>query len=171
MAYAEDIKEEDLVEKVVQVTRVKKTVKGGSIVSYAALTVVGDREGRIGIGRGKARETVSAIQKAMQRARLNMETIELNGDTLWYPINERHGASKVFMAPASEGTGIIAGATMRAVFEAVGVNNVLAKSFGSTTPVNVVKATLKALKNMRSPEEVAARRGKSVEELAVLSRV
>ncbi len=165
MAYSEDIREEGLVEKLVQVNRVAKVVKGGRIFGFTALTVVGDGEGRVGIGRGKAREVPTAIQKAMENARRNMVDVELNGSTIWYQHTARHGASKVFMAPASEGTGVIAGGTMRAVLEAAGVHNVLAKCYGSTNPVNVAQATLKALRQMCSPESVAEKRGLSVAEV------
>ena len=151
MAYADEVREEGLVEKLVQVNRVAKVVKGGRIFGFTALTVVGDGKGRVGFGRGKAREVPVAIQKAMEAARRNMVDIELNGSTLWYPLTERHGASKVYMQPASEGTGVIAGGTMRAVLEAAGVHNVLAKCYGSTNPVNVVRATFTALTRMRSP--------------------
>jgi small subunit ribosomal protein S5 len=167
MAYTEEIKEEGLVEKLVQVNRVAKVVKGGRIFGFTALSVVGDGNGRVGFGRGKAREVPLAIQKSMQAARQNMIEVELNGDTLWYPLTERHGASKVYMQPASEGTGVIAGGTMRALLEAAGVHNVLAKCYGSTNPVNVVRATFKALQNMRSPQVIADKRGKSIEELRV----
>jgi small subunit ribosomal protein S5 len=167
MAYADEIKEEGLVEKLVQVNRVAKVVKGGRIFGFTALSVVGDGNGRVGFGRGKAREVPLAIQKSMQAARQNMIEVELNGDTLWYPLTARHGASKVYMQPASEGTGVIAGGTMRALLEAAGVHNVLAKCYGSTNPVNVVRATFKALQNMRSPQVIADKRGKSLEELRV----
>ena len=166
MAYTDDLQEEGLVEKLVQVNRVAKVVKGGRIFGFTALTVVGDGNGRVGFGRGKAREVPLAIQKAMQTARRNMIEVDLNGSTIWYPITQRHGASKVYMQPASEGTGIIAGSTMRALLEAAGVHNVLAKCYGSTNPVNVVRATFKALQNMRSPEAVAEKRGKTVEEIS-----
>jgi len=165
MAYTDEIKEEGLVEKLVQVNRVAKVVKGGRIFGFTALSVVGDGNGRVGFGRGKAREVPLAIQKSMQAARQNMIEVELNGDTLWYPLTERHGASKIYMQPASEGTGIIAGGTMRALLEAAGVHNVLAKCYGSTNPVNVVRATFKALQNMRSPQAIADKRGKSLAEL------
>ena len=165
MAYTEEIKEEGLVEKLVQVNRVAKVVKGGRIFGFTALSVVGDGNGRVGFGRGKAREVPLAIQKSMQAARQNMIEVELNGDTLWYPLTERHGASKVYMQPASEGTGVIAGGTMRALLEAAGVHNVLAKCYGSTNPVNVVRATFKALQNMRSPQVIADKCGKTLEEL------
>ena len=166
MAYADEIKEEGLVEKLVQVNRVAKVVKGGRIFGFTALTVVGDGNGRVGFGRGKAREVPLAIQKAMEAARRNMVDVDLNGSTIWYSTRERHGSSTVFMAPASEGTGVIAGGTMRAVLEAAGVHNVLAKCYGSTNPVNVVRATFAALKNIRSPRAVAEKRGKSIEEIS-----
>jgi len=165
MAYTEEIREEGLVEKLVQVNRVAKVVKGGRIFGFAALTVVGDGNGRVGFGRGKAREVPLAIQKAMEAARRNMIDVDLNGSTLWYPLTGRHGASKVFLQPASEGTGVIAGGTMRAMLEAVGVHNVLAKCYGSTNPVNVINATFKALQEMRSPQQVAQKRGKAVEDI------
>jgi small subunit ribosomal protein S5 len=152
-------------EKLVQVNRVSKTVKGGRIFAFTALTVVGDGNGRVGFGRGKAREVPIAIQKAMEAAKRNMISVELNGDTLHYATKGRHGASKVFMQPASQGTGIIAGGAMRSVLEIAGVQNVLAKCYGSTNPVNVVRATFKALANMTSPDYVAAKRGKSVEDI------
>ncbi len=156
---------EGLQEKLVQVNRVAKVVKGGRIFGFTALTVVGDGKGKVGFGRGKAREVPVAIQKAMEAARRNMIEVELNGDTIQYPVKARHGASKVYMQPASEGTGVIAGGAMRAVLEIAGVHNVLAKCYGSTNPVNVVRATINALREMTSPEEVAAKRGKTVEEI------
>jgi small subunit ribosomal protein S5 len=152
-------------EKLVQVNRVAKTVKGGRIFGFTALTVVGDGNGRVGFGRGKAREVPTAIQKAMESARRNMIQVELNGDTLQYPIKGRHGASKVYMQPASQGTGVIAGGAMRAVLEIAGVQNVLGKCYGSTNPVNVVRATFEALHQMNSPEQVAAKRGKTVSDI------
>ncbi|MDX1694176.1 MAG: 30S ribosomal protein S5 [Ketobacteraceae bacterium] len=164
MAKVED-KNEGLQEKLVQVNRVAKVVKGGRIFGFTALTVVGDGNGKVGFGRGKAREVPAAIQKALEAARRNMVSVELSGNTLQHPIKARHGASKVFMQPASEGTGIIAGGAMRAVFEVAGVQNVLAKCYGSTNPVNVVRATVNGLAAMNSPEDVAAKRGKSVEEI------
>ncbi len=155
----------ELQEKLVQVNRVAKVVKGGRIFGFTALTVVGDGKGRVGFGRGKAREVPTAIQKAMEQAKRNMISVQLDGDTLQYPVKARHGASKVYMQPASQGTGIIAGGAMRAVLELVGVHNVLAKCYGSTNPVNVVRATVNGLREMKSPEQVAAKRGKSVEEI------
>jgi len=157
---------EELQEKLVAVNRVAKVVKGGRIFGFAALAVVGDGNGRVGFGRGKAREVPIAIQKAMEKARQSMITVPLNGDTLHYPVTANHGAAKVHMEPASEGTGIIAGGPMRAVFEVVGISNVLAKSFGSTNPVNVVRATINGLRQITSPEDIAAKRGKTVEEIA-----
>lgn len=149
-------------EKLISVTRNAKVVKGGRIFGFSALVVVGDNNGRIGIGRGKAREVPAAIQKAMESARRNLVHIELNGNTLYHPVIASHGASKIVMQPASEGTGIIAGGAMRAILELAGVQNVLAKCIGSTNPVNVVRATLKGLLSMNSPELIAAKRGKSV---------
>ncbi|MAT49586.1 MAG: 30S ribosomal protein S5 [Porticoccaceae bacterium] len=156
---------EGLMEKLVQVNRVAKTVKGGRIFAFTALTVVGDGKGRVGFGRGKAREVPQAIQKAMEAARRNMIDVELNGTTIQYPIKANHGASKVYMQPASDGTGVIAGGAMRSVLELAGVQNVLAKCYGSTNPVNVVRATFKALQQVKSPEAVAAKRGLTVEEI------
>lgn len=154
-----------LIEKLVGIRRVAKVVKGGRVFGFSALTVVGDGNGRVGFGQGKAREVPVAIQKAMDEARKNMHTVTLKGDTLQHPLTARHGAAKVFMQPASEGTGVIAGGAMRAVFDAVGVHNVLAKSLGSTNPLNVVRATVRGLTEMNHPEAVAAKRGKSVEEI------
>ncbi|EPB99941.1 30S ribosomal protein S5 [Litchfieldella anticariensis FP35 = DSM 16096] len=153
----------DLQEKLVQVNRVAKVVKGGRIFGFTALTVVGDGNGRVGFGRGKAREVPVAIQKAMDQARRNMIKVSLSGSTLQYPVKARHGASKVYMQPASEGTGIIAGGAMRSVLELAGVHDVLAKCYGSTNPVNVVRATVKGLAAMQAPEDIAAKRGLSVE--------
>jgi small subunit ribosomal protein S5 len=157
--------ESDLQEKLVQVNRVAKVVKGGRIFGFTALTVVGDGNGKVGFGRGKAREVPTAIQKAMDAAKRNVIQVELDGTTLQYPIKARHGGSKVYMQPASEGTGIIAGGAMRAVLEMCGVKNVLAKCYGSTNPVNVVRATFNGLNQMKSPEQIAAKRGKSVEDI------
>ncbi|MEH6822310.1 MAG: 30S ribosomal protein S5 [Motiliproteus sp.] len=160
-----DQKDGDLQEKLVQVNRVAKVVKGGRVFGFTALTVVGDGNGKVGFGRGKAREVPVAIQKAMEQARRNMITVELNGGTLQYAVKARHGASKIYMQPASEGTGVIAGGAMRAVLELAGVHNVLAKTYGSTNPVNVVRATVNGLKAMSSPDAIAAKRGKTVEEI------
>ena len=157
-------------EKLISVSRNTKVVKGGRIFSFGALVVVGDGKGRIGSGRGKAREVPVAIQKAMENARRNFVQIELFNNTLYHPVRARHGATRVVMLPASEGTGIIAGGAMRAVFDVLGIRNVLAKCIGSANPVNVVLATLKGLKGMVSPELVAAKRGKSVEQIMFKDR-
>jgi small subunit ribosomal protein S5 len=149
----------------IAVNRVTKVVKGGRILGFAALTVVGDGDGRIGMGKGKSREVPVAVQKAMEEARRKMVKVPLKNGTLQHAVLGVHGAAKVLMMPASEGTGIIAGGPMRAVFEVVGVTNVLAKCQGSTNPYNVVRATLDGLTKMTTPAEVAAKRGKSVEEI------
>jgi len=154
-----------LLEKLVTVNRVAKVVKGGRQFGFTALTVVGDGDGRVGYGYGKAREVPAAIQKAMESARKNMISVALKEGTLQYPLTARHGAAKVYMQPASEGTGIIAGGAMRAVFEVVGVHNVLAKCIGSSNPMNVLRATIRGLEQMRSPEEIASKRGKTIKEI------
>ena len=156
---------EDYIEKLVTINRVAKVVKGGRQFGFAALTVVGDGNGRVGFGRGKAREVPVAVQKAMENARKNMRRVRLKEGTLFCEMIGVHGAAKVVMVPASEGTGIIAGGAMRAVFEAVGIHNVLAKCIGSNNPINVVRATFKGLMSMPTPEAVAAKRGKSVDEI------
>ena len=156
---------DDLMEKLVAVNRVAKVVKGGRQFGFTALTVVGDGNGKVGFGYGKAREVPLAIQKAMEKARANLTTVAITNGTLQYPLNARHGAAKVYMQPASEGTGVIAGGAMRAVFEAVGVHNVVAKCNGSRNPINLVRATISGLQNMKSPQDIAAKRGKTVEEI------
>src|SRR5690625_1849436 len=165
MANSDTQNSEGLREKLITVNRVAKVVKGGRQFGFTALTVVGDGAGRVGFGYGKAREVPLAIQKAMEKARKNMRTMHLDGGTLQYPVTANHGASKVFMQPAPEGTGIIAGGAMRAVFEVLGVQDVVAKSIGSRNPINVVRATLNGLSQIASPEQVAAKRGKTVEEI------
>jgi small subunit ribosomal protein S5 len=157
--------EGDLQEKLVQINRVAKVVKGGRIFGFTALAVVGDGKGKVGFGRGKAREVPIAIQKAMESARRNMISVDLNDGTIQYAVKASHGASKIYMQPASEGTGVIAGGAMRAVLEIAGVHNVLAKCYGSTNPVNVVRATFKGLRDMSAPAAIAAKRGKTVEEI------
>ncbi|MCG2633977.1 MAG: 30S ribosomal protein S5 [Gammaproteobacteria bacterium] len=152
-------------QKLVNVRRVAKVVKGGRQFGFAALTVVGDGEGRIGYGHGKAREVPIAIQKAMDKARVGMHTIALNDGTLYYAITATHGAAKVYMQPAPEGTGVIAGGPMRAVFEVLGVRNVVAKCIGSNNPLNVVQATINGLVRMNSPEGFAAKRGLDLSEI------
>jgi small subunit ribosomal protein S5 len=156
---------DDLNEKLIAINRVAKVVKGGRVFGFSALVVVGDGNGKVGFGTGKSKEVPLAIQKAMENARKNMKSVKLKEGTLQYPVIGRHGAAKVYMQPASEGTGIIAGGAMRAIFEVVGVHNVLAKCIGTNNPMNVVRATLNGLADMVSPEDVAAKRGKSVDEI------
>ena len=156
---------EGMQEHLIQINRVAKVVKGGRIFGFTALVVVGDGDGKVGIGRGKAREVPVAVQKAMEDARRNLFQINLNDGTFHYPIIGRHGAARVVMRPASDGTGVIAGGTMRAIFDAAGVRNVLAKVIGTTNPINVARATIDGLRRIQSPEEVAAKRGKSVVEI------
>lgn len=156
---------DEFIEKLVAVNRTAKVVKGGRQFGFTALTVVGDGAGRVGYGFGKAREVPVAISKAMAQARKNMVNVSLRNDTLHYAVRGEHGATKVYMQPASDGTGVIAGGGMRAVLECAGVRNVLAKSYGSRNPINVVRATVDALGKLRSPDEIAAKRGKSLDEL------
>lgn len=162
---AAQISNEGLQEKLVAVRRVAKTVKGGRVFGFTALTVVGDGQGRVGYGLCKAKEVPVAIQKSLEQARKNLRRVHLKEDTLQHPLTGIDGAAKVFMQPASSGTGIIAGGAMRAVFEVVGVHNVLAKCIGSSNPINVVRATIKGLVEMRDPKQIAAKRGKTVEEI------
>jgi small subunit ribosomal protein S5 len=157
--------DDGLKEKMIAVNRDTKVVKGGRTLSFAALTVVGDGDGGIGMGKGKAREVPVAVQKAMDEARRKLVKIPLKSGTLHHAVVGRHGASRVLMQPASEGTGIIAGGPMRAIFEVMGVTNVLAKCTGSTNPYNVVRATLAGLNELNTPAQVAAKRGKTVEEI------
>jgi len=165
MAHERSSEGDDYLEKLVAVNRVAKVVKGGRQFGFTALTVVGDGKGKVGFGYGKAREVPAAIQKAMQAARRNLQTVPLKKDTLFYAKAGSHGSTRVYMQPASDGTGIIAGGPMRAVFECAGVRNVLAKTYGSRNPINVVRATMKALRDMRSPEAIAAKRGKALADL------
>ncbi len=158
-------RDDGLREKMIAVNRVTKVVKGGRILGFAALTVVGDGDGRIGMGKGKAREVPVAVQKAMDEARRKMVKVPLKGGTLHHQVQGRWGAASVMLAPAPEGTGIIAGGPMRAMFEVLGVTNIVAKSHGSSNPYNMVRATLNALSRLNTPAEIAAKRGKSVEEL------
>ena len=152
-------------EKMIAVNRVTKVVKGGRIMGFAALAVVGDGDGRIGMGKGKSKEVPVAVQKAMEEARRKMIKVTLKNGTLQHAISGKHGASSVLMLPAKDGTGVIAGGPMRAIFEVLGVTNVVAKSTGSTNPYNMVRATLNGLSKMNTPSEIAAKRGKSVEEI------
>lgn len=158
-SYTNSASEDNLMEKLVAINRVAKVVKGGRLFGFTALTVVGDGNGRVGMGRGKAREVPSAIQKAMENARRNLVKIPLEGNTLQYAVTARHGAALVYMHPASEGTGIIAGGAMRAVFEVLGVKDVLAKCIGSNNSINVIRATINGLQGMKSIDYIAAKRG------------
>lgn len=152
-------------EKMIAVNRVTKVVKGGRILGFAALTVVGDGDGRIGMGKGKSREVPVSVQKAMDQARRAMEKVPLRNGTIFHAVEGHHGASRVMLHPAPEGTGVIAGGPMRAIFDVMGIRNIVAKSHGSSNPYNMVRATLEALSKLRSPSEIAAKRGKTVEEL------
>ncbi len=154
-----------MLEKLVAVNRVAKVVKGGRVFGFTALSVVGDGNGKVGFGYGKAKEVPIAIQKSMEKARRDMVTISLKDGTLWHPVKAKHSGSRIYMQPASEGTGVIAGGAMRAVLESVGVHNVLAKSVGSNQPINLVRATIKGLKAMHDPKSIAAKRGKSLDEI------
>lgn len=152
-------------EKMIAVNRVTKVVKGGRILGFAALTVVGDGDGRIGMGKGKSREVPVSVQKAMDQARRSMVKVPLRNGTIYHAVQGHHGASRVMLLPAPEGTGVIAGGPMRAIFDVVGIRNIVAKSHGSSNPYNMVRATLDALENLRTPSEIAAKRGKTVEEI------
>ena len=154
-----------LKEKMVSVNRVTKVVKGGRILGFAALTVVGDGDGSVGMGKGKAKEVPSAVQKAMDEARRKLSKVSLKNGTVPHAVVGKHGATTVYMQPAPEGTGIIAGGPMRAVFEVVGVTNITAKCHGSTNPYNLVRATLDGLSKLTTVSEIAAKRGKSVEDI------
>ena len=158
-------RDDGLKEKMIAVNRVTKVVKGGRILGFAALTVVGDGDGRIGMGKGKAREVPVAVQKAMESARRNMFKVKLKNGSLHHNVRGEHGAAKVLMAPAPSGTGIIAGGPMRAVFEVMGITDIVAKSLGSSNPYNMVRATLDGLRHSATPSEIAAKRGKSIEEI------
>lgn len=157
--------DDGLREKMIAVNRVTKVVKGGRIMAFAALTVVGDGDGRVGMGKGKSREVPAAVQKGMDEARRNMIKVSLKNGSLHHAVKGHHGAANVMMLPAAKGTGIIAGGPMRAVFEVLGITDVVAKSHGSSNPYNLVRATLDALKNSTTPSDVASKRGKSVEEI------
>ena len=161
---AED-RDDGMREKMISVNRVTKVVKGGRILGFAALTVVGDGDGRIGMGKGKSREVPVAVQKAMDEARRKMIKVPLKGGTLHHSVVGKHGASTVMINPAQKGTGIIAGGPMRAIFEVLGVTDVVAKSLGSTNPYNMVRATLNGLRAMQTPAEIANKRGLSVEQI------
>ena len=162
---ADEGRDDGLREKMIQVNRVTKVVKGGRIMGFAALTVVGDGDGRVGMGKGKAREVPLAVQKAMDQARRNMVKVSLKNGSVHHNVTGEHGAAKVLLAPAPAGTGIIAGGPMRAVFEVMGITDIVAKSLGSSNPYNMVRATFDALNKATTPAEVAAKRGLSVEQL------
>ena len=157
--------EDGLREKMIAINRVTKVVKGGRILGFAALTVVGDGDGRVGMGKGKSKEVPAAVQKAMEEARRKLIKVTLKNGTVQHTVIGKHGASSVMISPAKDGTGVIAGGPMRAIFEVMGVTNVVAKSTGSTNPYNMVRATLDGLSKMNTPAEIAAKRGKSVEEI------
>ena len=160
-----DTPDDGLKEKMIAVNRVTKVVKGGRILGFAALTVVGDGDGRVGMGKGKSKEVPAAVQKAMEEARRNLKKVSLKNGSIHHTVIGHHGAARVMMAPAPRGTGIIAGGPMRAVFEVMGITDIVAKSHGSSNPYNMVRATLDALKHSTTPSEVAAKRGKTVEDL------
>lgn len=160
---SDEVKTDGLKEKMVSVNRVTKVVKGGRILGFAALTVVGDGKGSVGMGKGKSREVPLAVQKAMDEARQRMVRVNLINGTLHHSVIGRHGAARVYMQPASEGTGIIAGGPMRAIFEVMGIHNILAKCLGSTNPYNIVRATLDGLSKVQTPAMIAAKRGKSID--------
>jgi small subunit ribosomal protein S5 len=163
--HADQERDDGMREKMIAVNRVSKVVKGGRTMSFAALTVVGDGDGRIGMGKGKAREVPVAVQKAMEQARRGLIKVALKNGTLHHTVVGKHGASTVLISPAAEGTGVIAGGPMRAIFEVMGVRNVVAKSLGSSNPYNMVRATLNGLRACSTPAEIAAKRGKTVEEI------
>ncbi len=157
--------EDGLREKMIAINRVTKVVKGGRILGFAALTVVGDGDGRVGMGKGKSKEVPTAVQKGMEEARRQLAKVSLKSGTIHHTVYGRHGAANVMMMPAPKGTGIIAGGPMRAVFEVVGITDIVAKSHGSSNPYNMVRATLNALKQVTTPSEVAAKRGKNIEDI------
>lgn len=161
----DDSRDDGMREKMIAVNRVTKVVKGGRILGFAALTVVGDGDGRVGMGKGKSREVPVSVQKAMEQARRNLVKVSLKNGTIYHNVFGEHGAAKVQLSPAPKGTGIIAGGPMRAVFEVLGVTDIVAKSHGSTNPYNMVRATFDALTRSTTPAEVAAKRGKTVEEI------
>ena len=162
---ATEERDDGLKEKMIAVNRVTKVVKGGRILGFAALTVVGDGDGKVGMGKGKSREVPLAVQKAMDEARKNMISVRMKGGTFYHSVIGKHGASSVLISPAEKGTGIIAGGPMRAIFEVMGVSDVVAKSFGSTNPYNLVRATLNGLEMMYAPAEIAKKRGMTIEEI------
>ena len=152
-------------EKLVAVNRVTKVVKGGRILGFAALTVVGDGDGRVGMGKGKSKEVPAAVQKAMEECRRNLVKVSLKSGSIHHSVKGHHGAASVELHPAPKGTGIIAGGPMRAVFEVVGITDIVAKSHGSSNPYNMVRATFDALVKSTTPSQVAAKRGKAIEDI------
>ena len=162
-----EARDDGMREKMIAVNRVTTVVKGGRILGFAALTVVGDGDGRVGMGKGKSKEVPAAVQKAMEEARRNLVKVNLKNGTIHHNVTGHHGAAFVMMAPAPKGTGIIAGGPMRAVFEVMGITDIVAKSHGSSNPYNMVRATFDALTKSTTASEVAAKRGKTVEELFV----
>jgi len=160
-----DEKNDEFHEKMIAINRVTKVVKGGRILGFAALTVVGDGDGSVGMGKGKSREVPIAVQKAMEEGRKKMINVKLKNGTIYHPIEGSHGAAKVYIQPAPEGTGIIAGGAMRAIFEVMGITNILSKCIGSTNPYNVVRATFNALQSMKTPSTIALKRGKTIKEI------
>lgn len=158
-------REKEFEERVVTINRVTKVVKGGRRFRFAALVVIGDKKGRVGFGTGKANEVPDAIKKAIEDAKKNIITVPIINGTIPHEITGTYGAGEVFMRPASEGTGVIAGGAIRAVLELAGVNDILSKCLGSRTPINMVRATVEALKGLKTIEEIAALRGKKPEEI------
>lgn len=160
-----DAPEDGLREKMIAVNRVTKVVKGGRILAFAALTVVGDGDGRVGMGKGKSKEVPVAAQKGMEEARRNMIKVALKNGSIHHQVFGHHGAASVMLAPAAKGAGIIAGGPMRAVFDVMGITDIVAKSHGSSNPYNMVRATINALMNLTTASEIAAKRGKLIEEI------
>jgi len=160
-----EVEEPEFEERVVTINRVTKVVKGGRRFRFAALVVIGDKKGRVGFGTGKANEVPDAIKKAVESAKKNIITVATVNTTIPHEVTGVYGAGRVFLAPAAQGTGVIAGGPVRAVVELAGISDILSKSLGSATPINVIRATVEGLKRLETVEQVAARRGKTVEEI------